>query len=372
MHADCRVARARAARHEAQARPAGELALRLGHVARPALVAAGDEADARAVLVEAVERGEEALARDAEDGARALRDQGLDEGVPGGAVRRGRSHGGRRAARPRGYGRRGSVARRGRRSGFVPMPLIHRLVNYLGDGLPLQRRRRDPLARCRPHARGDPARGDGRVRRPRLRRRAHGRDRRAQRRRQEAHLLLLRRQGRALPRRPRADLRRHPRRRARAPPRGERPARGDPQPGRVHLALLPRPPRVPRPPQQREHAPRRPPEALAPDPPDELAADRGARRRARARREERRAARRHRSDAALHLDRRPRLLLSLQQPHAGDDLRPRADDAEGARRPPRAHVRRDRRLRRRAGGAGAAPRRTSIRLSPDNALRRQR
>ena len=58
--------------------------------------------------------------------------------------------------------------------------------------------------------------------------------------------------------------------------------------GRVHLALLPRAPRVPRPAQQREHAPRRPPEALAPDPADELAADRGARRRARARRAERR------------------------------------------------------------------------------------
>ena len=96
VHADCRVARARAARHEAQARPTGELALRLRHVARPALVAAGDEADAVAMLVEAVERGEEAFARDAEDGGRALRDQGLDEGVPGGAVRRGRSHGGRR------------------------------------------------------------------------------------------------------------------------------------------------------------------------------------------------------------------------------------------------------------------------------------
>ena len=66
-----------------------QLALRLGHVARAALVAAGDEADAVAVLVEAVERGEEALAGDAEDGGRALRDQRLDEGVPGGAVRRG-------------------------------------------------------------------------------------------------------------------------------------------------------------------------------------------------------------------------------------------------------------------------------------------
>ena len=62
-----------------------ELALRLGHVARPALVAAGDEADAVAVLVEAVERGEEALAGDAEHGVRTLREQRLDECVAGGA-----------------------------------------------------------------------------------------------------------------------------------------------------------------------------------------------------------------------------------------------------------------------------------------------
>ena len=50
-----------------------------------------------AVLVEAVERGEEAFAGHAEDGVGALRDQGLDEGVPGGAIRRGRGHGGRQS-----------------------------------------------------------------------------------------------------------------------------------------------------------------------------------------------------------------------------------------------------------------------------------
>ena len=48
-------------------------------------MAAGDEADRVAVLVEAVERGQEALARHAEDGVDALRDQRLDEGVAGGA-----------------------------------------------------------------------------------------------------------------------------------------------------------------------------------------------------------------------------------------------------------------------------------------------
>ena len=207
----------------------------------------------------------------------------------------------------------------------------------------------------------------------RLRRRAHGRDRRARRRQQEAHLLLLRRQGRAVPRRPRADLRRHPRRRARAAPRGERPARrrsrslvaftwryylAHPE----FLALL-----------NSENMHRaghlkRSRRIRA----DELAADRGARRRARARRAERRAAPRHRSDAALHLDRRPRLLLPLQQPHAGDHLRPRPDDAGGARTsasrtcaPVRPRLRR-RAARRRRGRAA------SFASPPTIALRRQR
>ena len=91
----------------------------------------------------------------------------------------------------------------------------------------------------------------------------------------------------------------------RAAPRAIEPARGDPPAGRVHLALLPRAPRVPDPAQQREPAPRRPPEALARgsaqmnSPLIEMLADvleRGER--------ERRVPRRHRPDAALHLDRR--------------------------------------------------------------------
>ena len=46
VQADRGVARAGPARHEADARPAGQLALRLGHEAGAALVAAADEADA--------------------------------------------------------------------------------------------------------------------------------------------------------------------------------------------------------------------------------------------------------------------------------------------------------------------------------------
>ena len=63
------------ARHEADAGPAAQLLfLRLGHEGR-ALLAAGDEADALTVLVEAVEHGEVALAGNAEDGVDALGDQ---------------------------------------------------------------------------------------------------------------------------------------------------------------------------------------------------------------------------------------------------------------------------------------------------------
>ena len=79
--------RARAARHEADARPAAQLALRLGHEGRAAFLAAGDEADPVAVLVEAVEHRQKALARHAERGVDALLDQRLDQAVPGGTHR---------------------------------------------------------------------------------------------------------------------------------------------------------------------------------------------------------------------------------------------------------------------------------------------
>ena len=63
--------------------PPAQLALRLGHEGGTALLPAGDEADALAMLVEAVERGEKALARHAERGVDALREQRLDERVAG-------------------------------------------------------------------------------------------------------------------------------------------------------------------------------------------------------------------------------------------------------------------------------------------------
>ena len=77
MHADRRVRRAGPARDEADARPAGELAVGVRHVRGAGLVAARDQADRR--VVEAVEHREEALARDAEDRVGAVDDELVDE-----------------------------------------------------------------------------------------------------------------------------------------------------------------------------------------------------------------------------------------------------------------------------------------------------
>ena len=77
VHADRGVRRARAARDDGDARPAGELAVGVGHVRGAGLVTARDQADRR--LVEAVEHGEEALARNAEHGVGAVDDELVDE-----------------------------------------------------------------------------------------------------------------------------------------------------------------------------------------------------------------------------------------------------------------------------------------------------
>ena len=96
MHADAGVGRARPARDEADARAAGQLAVGLGHEGGAAFVATGDEADAVAMLVEAVQRRQEALAGHPEHRVDALGDQGLHEGVAGetgGERGRGSGHG---------------------------------------------------------------------------------------------------------------------------------------------------------------------------------------------------------------------------------------------------------------------------------------
>ena len=64
------------------------------------------------MLVEAVERGEKALAGHAEDGVDALGDQRLDEGVPGGAGGRGEVMAAWQSGEERrGYGRAFGAAR---------------------------------------------------------------------------------------------------------------------------------------------------------------------------------------------------------------------------------------------------------------------
>ena len=94
VQADGGIAGTWAARHEAHAGPVRELALRVSHERRAALVAAADEADAVAVLVQAVQHREVAFAGHAEHGVDALGDQGFDQGMAG----RSRHHGGRHAA----------------------------------------------------------------------------------------------------------------------------------------------------------------------------------------------------------------------------------------------------------------------------------
>ena len=327
MHADRRVARARAAGDEAEARPAGQLALRLGHVARAALVAAGDEADAVAVLVEAVERGEEAFAGDAEDGVDALGDQRLDEGVAGGAgaarktvMAAGGGAGDESVPRPR-VGGAGALRVRPDASNS-PFGELSR------HGLPHRRRRRDPLARCRPHPRGDPARGDGRVR-------GHGfggarMDAIAERGGVDKKLIYYYFAGKdelflAVLEQTYADIR--------AAEHELHLEASDPLEAIASLVAF----------TWRYYLAH--PEFLALLNSENMhrAGHLKRSRRIRqmnsplievlaevlARGERAACCARHRSDAALHLDRRARLLLPLQQAHAGGDLRPRPDDAGG-------------------------------------------
>ncbi len=77
VHADCRIGGARAARDEADARFAGELAIGFGHEGRTAFLAVDDEADRR--IVERIEYGEIALTGNAEGEIDAVHLQGVDE-----------------------------------------------------------------------------------------------------------------------------------------------------------------------------------------------------------------------------------------------------------------------------------------------------
>jgi hypothetical protein len=81
VHADRSVGRARAARDEAHAGAAFDLAGGFRHEGRAAFLPVDHEADLLAVLVEAVEHGEVALAGNAEGVGDALRHQALDDEV---------------------------------------------------------------------------------------------------------------------------------------------------------------------------------------------------------------------------------------------------------------------------------------------------
>ena len=85
VHADRGVGRAGTARHEADAGLAGELAVGLGHVRGAAVLTRDDELDRVARVVERVEHGEIALARNAERGVDAVHLQLVDQDLGGGA-----------------------------------------------------------------------------------------------------------------------------------------------------------------------------------------------------------------------------------------------------------------------------------------------
>ena len=75
---------ARAAGDHADPRPAGQLAVRRGHVGGRRLVPAGDDVDAVALVPEGVENGEEALAGHAEHVGDAVGEEVLHEALGGG------------------------------------------------------------------------------------------------------------------------------------------------------------------------------------------------------------------------------------------------------------------------------------------------
>jgi hypothetical protein len=80
---DRRIGGARASRHEADTGAPAQLALRVGHERGAAFLPAGDEADAIAMLVQAVQHGQVALAGHTVDGVHALGDQRFDQGMAG-------------------------------------------------------------------------------------------------------------------------------------------------------------------------------------------------------------------------------------------------------------------------------------------------
>ena len=83
------IGRARAAGDESHAGSSGHLAVGVGHVGDPALLPAHDQVDLGRV-VERVEHGEKALARNGEDAVAALDPELVDEDSAPGACSHGR------------------------------------------------------------------------------------------------------------------------------------------------------------------------------------------------------------------------------------------------------------------------------------------
>jgi len=95
VDADAGIRGPRAAGDHRDARPAGELAVGLGHVRRAAFMAADHEPDPIANIVHCVQHGKEALARDAEDVRYPLGEKIRDQDFAAGARGGGRLHGAR-------------------------------------------------------------------------------------------------------------------------------------------------------------------------------------------------------------------------------------------------------------------------------------
>ncbi|MNE41717.1 hypothetical protein D3C80_1358030 [compost metagenome] len=85
VHADRGVGGAGAAGDEADARLAGQLAVRLGHVGGAALLAAHHQVDLLADIVQGVEHRQVALAGHAEGALHAIEQKGIDQNLATGA-----------------------------------------------------------------------------------------------------------------------------------------------------------------------------------------------------------------------------------------------------------------------------------------------
>ena len=92
VHTDARMARARSPGDQANARPAGEFAICLGHVRCTGLVATGNESDFIGNVVQGIENFEIAFAWHAESDVHAVTAQGINEDAPARARGLGRCH----------------------------------------------------------------------------------------------------------------------------------------------------------------------------------------------------------------------------------------------------------------------------------------